>query len=317
MHANARLTLHGRRLLVDRILTGRPVAHVAAEMGISAATAWKWWRRWRHEGDAGLLDRSSRPHRSPNQTPRRTERRIEQLRRSKKLGPARIAGIVEMHPSTVHRVLVRQGLNQLRAFDRPTGRVIRRIHTTRPGELVHIDVKKLGRIPDGGGWWAHGRGNVRRSRKTPTSGFDYIHTAIDAFSRVAYSEILDAESSETCVPFLARAHAWFSSMDITIERVLTDNGNGYRSFAWRDLCAELDVRHSRTRPYHPATNGKVERFNRTLNDEWARVRVYQRNHDRSRALDRWLHHYNHHRCHTALGGQPPTTRLNNVSGHNS
>jgi transposase InsO family protein len=317
VHANARLTLHGRTELIARVQAGRPVAHVAAEMGISRATAYKWWKRWRHEGDAGLFDRSSRPHHSPNRTPRRTERRIEQLRRSKKLGPARIAGIVEMHPSTVHRVLVRQGLHRLRAFDRPTGRVIRRIHTTRPGELVHVDVKKLGRIPDGGGWWAHGRGNVARSRKTPTIGFDYIHTAIDAFSRVAYSEILDAENIETCVPFLARAHAWFSTLGITIERVLTDNGNGYRSFAWRDLCAELGVRHTRTRPYHPATNGKAERFNRTLNDEWARVRVYRRNHDRDRALDRWLHHYNHHRCHTALGGQPPMTRLNNVSGHNT
>jgi transposase InsO family protein len=316
MHANARLTIHGRRLLIDRILTGRPVAHVAAEMGISAATAWKWWRRWRHEGDAGLVDRSSRPHRSPNQTPRRTERRIEQLRRSKKLGPARIGGIMGMHSSTVHRVLVRQGLNQLRAFDRPTGRVIRRIDTNRPGELVHIDVKKLGRIPDGGGWWVHGRGNDAY-KGHGGFGYDYIHSAVDAYSRVAYSEILDAENAAFCSGFLARAHHWFAQHGVTIERVLTDNGTGYRSYAWRDLCVELGVRHTRTKPYHPATNGKVERFNRTLNDEWARVRVYQRNRDRARALDRWLHHYNHHRCHTALGGHPPTTRLNNVSGHYS
>ena len=312
MHANARLTIHGRRLLIDRILTGRPVAHVAAEMGISAATAWKWWRRWRHEGDAGLLDRSSRPHRSPTQTPRRTERRIEQLRRSKKLGPARIGGIVGMHGSTVHRVLVRQGLNQLWAFDRPTGRVIRRIETNRPGELVHIDVKKLGRIPDGGGWWAHGRSRENRPRG---AGFDYIHSAVDAYSRIAYSEVLDIEDAAFCTGFLTRAHRWFAEHGVTIERVLTDNGVGYRSYQWADRCAELDVGHTRTKPYHPATNGKVERFNRTLNDEWARVRVYRRNHDRSRALDRWLHHYNHHRCHTALDGQPPMTRLNNVSGH--
>ena len=157
VHANARLTLHGRKELIARVQAGRPVAHVASEMGISRATAYKWWGRWRREGHAGLFDRSSRPRCSPTQTPRRIERRIEQLRRSKKLGPARIVGIVEMHTSTVHRVLVRQGLNQLRVFDRPTGRVIRRIDTNRPGELVHIDVKKLGRIPDGGGWWAHGR----------------------------------------------------------------------------------------------------------------------------------------------------------------
>ena len=159
MHANARLTVHGRKELIERICCGRPVAHVAAEMGISRATAYKWWRRWRAEGDPGLWDRSSRPHRCPQRTPRHVERRIERLRRDHKLGPARIAGIVEMHGSTVHRVLVRQGLNQLRTIDPPTGRVIRRIETSRPGELVHIDVKKLGRIPDGGGWWTHGRGN--------------------------------------------------------------------------------------------------------------------------------------------------------------
>jgi transposase InsO family protein len=308
------LTLHGRKELIARVQAGRPVAHVAAEMGISRATAYKWWRRWRHEGDAGLVDRSSRPRRSPAQTPRRTERRIEQLRRSKKLGPARIGGIVGMHTSTVHRVLVRQGLNQLRAFDRPTGRVIRRIDTNRPGELVHVDVKKLGRIPDGGGWWAHGHSPEMHSHGV---GYDYVHSAVDAYSRIAYSEILDAENAAFCSGFLTRTHRWFALHGITIERVLTDNGSGYRSHQWANVCSELGVRHTRTKPYHPATNGKVERFNRTLNDEWARVRVYRRNHDRARALDRWLHHYNHHRCHTALGGQPPMTRLNNVSGHNT
>jgi transposase InsO family protein len=314
VHANARLTLHGRKELIARVQAGRPVAHVAAEMGISRATAYKWWERWRHEGDVGLVDRSSRPHCSPTQTPRRTERRIEQLRRSKKLGPARIGGIVGMHTSTVHRVLVRQHLNQLRAFDRPTGRVIRRIHTDRPGELVHIDVKKLGRIPDGGGWWAHGRSREHRPRG---AGFDYIHSAVDAYSRIAYSEILDIEDAAFCCGFLNRAHQWFSEHGVTIERVLTDNGVGYRSRQWADSCIALEMRHTRTRPYHPATNGKVERFNRTLNDEWARVRVYRRNTDRTRALDRWLHHYNHHRCHTALGGQPPMSCVSNVSGHNT
>jgi transposase InsO family protein len=217
-----------------------------------------------------------------------------------------------MQPSTVHRVLVRQGLNQLRAIDPPTGRLIRRIETSRPGELVHIDVKKLGRIPDGGGWWAHGRGNVTRRRMT--RGYDYVHSAIDAYSRIAYSELLDAEDAVCCTGFLERAHGWFALHSVTIERVLTDNGAGYRSHTWRDLCAELGVTHTRTRPYRPQTNGKVERFNRTLNDEWARVRVYRTNRDRDRALDRWLHRYNHHRCHTALGGDPPMTRLNNVSG---
>jgi transposase InsO family protein len=316
VHANARLTIHGRKELIERICCGRPIAHVAAEMGISRATAYKWWNRWRAEGDAGLWDRSSRPHRCPQRTPRDVERRIERLRRDHKLGPARIAGIVEMHGSTVHRVLVRQGLNQLRAMDPPTGRVIRRIETSRPGELVHIDVKKLGRIPDGGGWWTHGRGNDARKGKAGV-GYDYIHSAVDAYSRIAYSEILNAEDIVCCTGFLERAKDWFGLHDVTIERVLTDNGSAYRSHAWHDLCAELGITHTRTRPYRPQTNGKVERFNRTLNNEWARVRVYRRNSDRDRALDRWLHRYNHHRCHTALGGNTPMSRVDNDSGHYS
>jgi transposase InsO family protein len=310
------LTVHGRNELIERICCGRPIAHVAAEMGISRATAYKWWRRWQAEGDRGLWDRSSRPHRCPQRTPRVLERRIERLRREQKLGPARIAGIVEMQPSTVHRVLVRQGLNQLRAMDPPTGRVIRRIVTSRPGELVHVDVKKLGRIPDGGGWFAHGRGNDARKGHAGV-GYDHVHSAVDAFSRIAYSEILSAEDAICCTGFLERARDWFALHDVTIERVLTDNGPGYKSHAWADLCAALGIVHTRTRAYRPQTNGKVERFNRTLNDEWARVRVYRRNSDRARALDRWLHRYNHHRCHTALGGQPPMSRVDNDSGQHS
>jgi len=169
MHGNARLTLHSRSTLVDRIRAGRPIAHVAAEMGVSRATAYKWWARWRAEGNAGLLDRSSRPHRSPTRTSRALERRVERLRRSCKLGPARIAGILEMAHSTVHAVLVRLGLNRLAWMDRPTGRVVRRIHTSRPGELVHIDVKKLGRIPPGGGWRATGIQNLGPTAETAAS----------------------------------------------------------------------------------------------------------------------------------------------------
>ncbi len=160
MHANARLTIHARRLLIDRIQQGRPIAHVADEIGISRQTAYKWWGRWRHHGDAGLWDRSSRPHTTPTRTSRSVDRRIEALRKRTKLGPARIAGRLEMHPSTVHRVLERADLNRLDRMDRPTGRAIRRIETDRPGELVHVDIKKLGKIPTGGGWRAHGRGQV-------------------------------------------------------------------------------------------------------------------------------------------------------------
>ena len=315
MHRNAKLTPAGRHTLIERIQCGRPVTHVAAEMGISRPTAYKWWERFRREGWAGLEDRSSRPKSCPHQTPRAVERQIEQLRRRHKLGPARIAGILGMATSTVYRVLVRLGLQRLAWMDRPTGRVIRRIHTDRPGELVHIDTKKLGRVPDGGGWRAHGRAATRAGHEQRTLGYAYIHSAVDAYSRIAYSEILNAENQRTCTAFLARAAAWFAQHGITIERVLTDNGNGYRSHLWRELCAELGVRHTRTRPYHPATNGKVERFNRTLLDEWAYVRVYRTDDQRNRALDGWLHLYNHHRAHTALGGQAPMQLVNNLPGH--
>ncbi len=237
------------------------------------------------------------------------------LRQSRKLGPARLAGIVDVPASTVHRVLVRHGVNRLRWMDRPTGKVIRRIHTSRCGELVHIDVKKLARIPDGGGHRHWGRTGTRNgSMSKRGSGYTHIHTAIDAYSRLAYSEFAGVENTGNCVAFLQRAVAWFDRQGITIERILTDNGNGYRSLDWRDLCAELGIKHSRTKPYHPATNGKVERFNRTLADEWAYARLWKSEASRARALDRFLHRYNHHRHHTAIGG-PPASRVTNLAGH--
>jgi transposase InsO family protein len=314
MHRNARLTPVSRRILIERIQQGRPIAHVAPEMGISRATAYKWWARYRHEGWIGLEDRSSRPHRSPMQTPRGLERRVERLRRTKKLGPARIAGIVGMPASTVRRVLVRRGLNRLAWMDRPSGRVIRRIETSRCGELVHVDVKKLGRIPAGGGWRSRGReGLMTHERRRRRTGYAYIHSAIDAYSRVAYSEILDDEQGPTCAGFWIRAQAWFSDHGITVERVLTDNAWAYRSHVFEEALAS--VTHSRIRPYRPQTNGKVERFNRTLLDEWAYVRPYRSDTARAQALQRWLHLYNHHRAHTALRGQAPMTRVNNLPAH--
>jgi transposase InsO family protein len=241
------------------------VSEVAEMMNVSRPTVYKWWKRWQIEGDAGLCDRSSRPRRCPHRTSVALERRIERLRRGRKLGPARIAGIVQMHPSTVHRVLVRQQLNRLRWLDRPTGRVIRRIHTSRPGELVHVDTEKLSRIPRGGGWRAHGW--ETRGRNRQRVGYDNVHSMIDAYSRVAYSEILPVEDAEHCTAFLGRAVAWFAAHGVRVERVLTDNGGGYRSNAWRDQCAQLGIVHTRTKPYTPQTNGKAERFNRTLLDE--------------------------------------------------
>ncbi len=317
-HRNAPLTPHGRLLLCRRIEAGEPIAHVAAAMSISRRCASKWWHRWVAEGEAGLEDRSSRPKRCPHKTKPKVERRIVGLRRRRKLGPARLASIVGLPRSTVHRVLVRHGLNRLVWMDRPSGRVIRRIHTDRPGELVHIDVKRQAVIPPGGGHRIHGRAATRNgSMSKQGRGYLFIHSAIDAHSRLAYSEILGAENEADCIAFLDRAHGWFAASGVDIERVLTDSGPGYRSHAWRRLCVELGVEHTRIRPYRPQTNGKVERFNRTLLDEWAYVRPYRSEADRRRRFDRWLHDYNHHRGHTALGGRSPIEVVNNLVGHYS
>ncbi|WP_405671273.1 IS481 family transposase [Streptomyces sp. NBC_01530] len=313
-HRNARLTVHGRRLLVDRVRSGRPVAHVAAEMGISRPTAHKWIRRWHSEGESGLIDRPSRPRTTPHRTAAATEAHVCRLRQERKLGPARIGPILGMPASTVHRILTRHGLNRLAFLDRPTGQVIRRYERDRPGELVHVDVKKLGRIPDGGGHKVLGRQAGRATRNG--MGFDYVHSAVDDHSRLAYSEVHADEKAATCADFLRRAAAFFAEHGITrIERVLTDNAWPYRkSFAWREALADLDAAGKLTRAYRPQTNGKVERFNRTLLDEWAYLRPYTSNQERTEVLADFLHTYNHHRCHTALGGQPPITRVNNAAG---
>lgn len=311
LHPNAKLTPAGRRLLVQRIASGRPIAHVAAEMGVARQTAYRWWRRWLAEGEAGLGDRSCRPWRSPRRTPRTLERRIERLRRRLKLGPVRIAYRLGLAASTVYRVLGRLGLRRLSWLDRPTGRVIRRYEHADSGDLVHVDIKKLGRIPAGGGWKAHGRGQAGRRQRV---GYAYIHSAVDDHSRLAYSEVLPDERAETAVGFWCRAYAWFAERGVTVQAVLTDNGSAYRSADFARTCAEARVRHRFTRPYRPQTNGKVERFNRTLLEEWAYVRLYRSERARTEALSRWLHQYNHHRRHTALGGLSPISRVTNLPG---
>ncbi len=322
-HRNARLTVHGRRLLVERVRCGRPVAHVAAEMGISRPTAHKWMRRWRAEGDAGLQDRSSRPHRTPHRTAPGVEDRICTLRQTRKLGPARIDPILGLSTSTVHRVLTRRGLHRLAWLDRPTGEPIRRYERARPGEMVHLDIKKLGNIPEGGGWRTVGRTagahhkqattDQRKSGK-PVIGYSYIHSAVDDHSRLAYSEVLTDERKETAIAFWRRAQAFFASHGITVERVLTDNGSCYKSKLFTQALTAAGITHKRIRPYRPQTNGKVERFNRTLLDEWAYNRPYTSNTERTQALTGFLHTYNHHRSHTALGGKPPISRVNNAPG---
>ena len=309
MHGNAPMTPRGRMIMIERIAAGRPVAHVAAEMGVSRKTADKWWRRWQAEGTDGLDDRSSRPHRCPHQTSARVEQRIVRLRQCRKLGPARISSIVGIPASTVHRVLCRHGLNRIAWMDRPTGQVIRRIHTDRPGELVHVDVKKLGKIPDGGGWRANGRGTRPASKRR--IGFDYVHSMVDDHSRLAYSEILGDERGTTCAAFLLRAADAFKEAGIpVIEEVMSDNAKNYTlSRAFQDALSTLGAKHRCIRPHCPWQNGKVERLNRTLQVEWAYRRVYRTNAQRARALQTWLQRYNTKRSHSALGGLPPVSRL--------
>ncbi|MEA3075990.1 MAG: hypothetical protein QOF60_898, partial [Actinomycetota bacterium] len=305
MHRNARLTPAGRLLLCQRIEAGWPVAHAARSMGISRDRAYVWWRRYRESGVAGLEDRSSRPHNSPARTKPSVERRVVGLRRRRGLGPARIAGIVGMPASTAHRVLVRHGLNRLDHLDRITRQPIRRMESARPGELVHVDIKKLGRIPPGGGWRVNGRVTERGRWHRTKVGYAFVHSAVDAHTRLAYSEVLDDELGVTCAAFWTRATTFFASHGITVERVLTDNGAGYRSQVFNRALGASS--HTFTRPYRPQTNGKVERFNRTLLAEWAYAQPWRSDGQRTRALARWLHLYNHHRHHTAIGN-PPITR---------
>ena len=324
MQVKPQLSVYGRWLLVQRVMSGRPVAHVAAELGVSRATGYKWWRRWREEGAAGLRSRSSRPRTSPTKTAEEVEQRVLALRRERRLGPARIAGILGLAPSTVHRVLTRHAMPKLAWLDRPTGTPVR-YERARPGELVHVDIKKLGRLREGGGWRAHGRGSASELQAKAARnrgdrvGHEFVHSAVDDHSRLAYCEVLPDEQAATAVAFWARAQAFFAGHGITVQRVLTDNGACYRSRQWRQQLTDAGIDHKRTRPYRPQTNGKVERLNRTLLTEWAYAQTFESGQQRTQALPGWLHTYNHHRAHTALGGRPPISRIpvNNLTGHYS
>ncbi|SED59178.1 IS481 family transposase [Jiangella alba] len=330
-HANAALTPRARlrlaRLVVDR---GWTYTAAAKMFLVTPRTAKKWADRYRSEGAAGMSERSSRPHSSPTRTSPQLVRRIVRLRWRHRLGPVQIAGRLAMSASTVHAVLVRCRINRLRHIDRVSSEPVRRYEHPHPGSLMHVDVTKFGNIPDGGGHRFLGRQQGDKNRETtanrtgqrdhrhhPRTGTAFVHTVIDDHSRVAYAEICTDEKATTAIGVLHRAVAWFAEHAVTVERVLSDNGSCYRSHAWRDACTELGITHKRTRPYRPQTNGKIERFHRTLADGWAYTRLYESTQQRNDALPGWLHFYNHHRAHSAIGDQPPISRLTNLPGHHT
>lgn len=329
-HRNAALTpvqrLRLARLVVDDDWS---ISAAADFYRVSWDTASKWSRRYVELGAEGMTDRSSRAHRHPNKTPRAVVKKIVHLRIKKRLGPVQLAGRLGMPASTVHAVLVRCRLNRLSHVDVKTGEPARRYEHDKPGALIHVDVKKLGNIPDGGGWRFVGRSQGMRNRSATAlrtgrrgiagdmaTGHAFVHTVIDDHSRVAYAEIHDNETAATAIGVLQRAVSWFAEHGVIVERVLSDNGSAYRSHAWRHACNDLGIRPKFTRPRRPQTNGKIERFHRTLADGWAYSRHYRSESARRAALPAWLHFYNQHRPHTAIGKVAPITRISsNLPGH--
>ena len=327
-HANAPLTPTGRLRVVERHLhDGIPIAHVAAEFRVSRPTVTTWVARYRAGGRPGLKDRSSRPHTATSQLDPRLIVRIEELRRERKWPARRIHHHLrteghQLHLRTVGRWLHRLGISRLRDLT-PAGEQLRRapqrIRTSRPGQMVHLDVKKLGSLPDGGGWWAHGRGSqaALASKRQGRVGYTYLHSAIDAHTRLAYTEALPDEKAGTTIGFFSRARVFFAAHGITkLERVVTDNGNNYRAADFTRTVQALAGRHQRILPYTPRHNGKIERYNRLMVDEVLYARAYDSEQARRQAVQVWVHHYNYHRPHTACGDQPPASRtparVNNV-----
>ena len=331
VHANAALTPRHRlrlaRLIVD---DGWPPSRAAEFFNVSWRTAAKWAQRYRDEGPAGMNDRSSARRTQHAKTPQPMVRKVVHLRWKQRLGPVQIGAKLAMPASTVHAVLVRCRLNRLSHIDRATGEPARRYERSKPGELIHVDVTKFGNIPDGGGWRFVGRvqgyanrwdtryrTGVTNKYHHPKVGNCFVHTVIDDYSRVAYAECHDDETAATAVGVLYRAVAWFAEHGVTVERVLSDNGAAYRSLLWRDACEELGITAKKTRPRRPQTNGKIERLHRTMSDGWAYKKLYSSEAVRRAALAGWLHQYNHHRPHSALGGLPPISRLDDLAGHHS
>ncbi|MEJ7634356.1 IS481 family transposase [Aeromicrobium sp.] len=322
-HANAPLSETGRLRLAKVVVDDDwPLERAAERFNVSVTTARRWASRYRALGKAGMVDRSSRPKSCPHQLPRRTERRIVGLRVSRRWGPARIAYRLGLNVSTVHRVLTRYGCPPLRWTDPATGvrlrtsrRERRSYEMAEAGDLVHVDIKKLGLIPPGGGHRFVGRRAGRANSGTRGRGYAFIHNAVDDRTRLAYCEILTNERKETAAGFWERARAWFADAGIEVRAVMTDNGSCYKSKLWTQTLGE--AKHVRTRPYRPQTNGKVERLNRTMIEEWAYARPYRSESERVAEFATWLHTYNHHRGHTSLKGASPADLVPNLAGQNT
>ena len=320
-HAMSPLSETGRLRLARCVVEQRwPLRRAAERFNVSVTTARRWAERYRTDGPAGMVDRSSRPHTCPTRTSTRIEHRVVGLRISRRWGPVRIGYRLGLPASTVAKILHRYDCPPLAWTDPATGARLRRrpppqrYEWAAPGDLAHVDIKKLGRIPDGGGHKVLGRAQGKRNRRAG-AGYWYIHTALDDRTRLGYSELHNDELGETAAGFWVRANAYFNSVGITVQRVLTDNGSCYRS---KEFAAALgDIIHKRTRPYRPQTNGKVERLNRTMLEEWAYARPYRTETERVACFDQWLHTYNHHRGHTALGGLSPADLVPNLSGQNT
>lgn len=309
-HDNARLTRHSRGELVRRVVVERQrVMTVASAFGVTVKTVRKWVKRFEIEGQVGLRDRSSRPHRLHRPTPEAVVRQIETLRRERWTGK-RIAAELDISSATVSRVLRRLGLSRIR--DLAPAEPVRRYERERPGELIHLDIKKLGRFERVG----HRITGDRRGQSTCRGvGWEYVHVAIDDHSRLATSEIMPDEKAVSAITALRRAIDFYKRLGVTVERVMTDNGSCYKSFAFSNACRELGLRHIRTRPYTPKTNGKVERFIKTALEEWAYARAYQTSDQRADHLPHWLHSYNWHRHHGGIKGMKPIQRIG-LSGDN-
>ena len=324
VHRNARLAPAGRMILVQRVLQGRPISHVAKELGVSRQCAHRWVGRFRSQGVAGLVDRSSRPRRSPTATSSTVASELLAARQAERVGRDELALRFAVSASTASRIIARAGLPRLHELDPVTGIRIRASRTTQlryehenPGDLIHVDVKKLGRIPDGGGWRIDGPAAINHDRhrdRTRNLGFDYVHVAVDDHSRLAFAQILPDEKGTTCAAFLTDAAEFFAQHSIAIRGVMTDNAKNYViSHAFQDTLRLLGARHVKTRPHCPWQNGKAERFNRTLQENWAYRHPFLTNQARHDALAPWLEHYNYARAHTACGGLPPISRVSPTS----